>query len=630
MATGRDRTSQRSQWIAGRRRGILCRMSDAREPAPERTTPECVALTAALARLAAGAPYRTALEGLLLGLAPEDADAWMMLLKESRGAFALLCPSAAAPRGAEAPARRSRALCIGDARSGTGVALATLGHHVTLFDQDAARLRFALARGEAYVPGRTTAVLAGSDATLPFADSAFDMVVQEGGLPGPRGRFAHSTAELRRVARSTLVVCADNRFGYKRSTGRRGRFDRDPRMLLAEALAPSRGERGLFGTRRATRGDWPEARAFALYPHALEFSHVVALDRPTPRLTVRRRERRNLVKVIGQRLGLFPLLTPSFAIIAREARGPRCVDRMLDALAATIGEPRPEADVLIATRSNDAIVQTALPGHGEDEPAGRWTVHVPLQPGKERMVRTHHAWLVELHAAGVPVPEPLFSGPLEGVTVSVERRLPGITGADITGNRAATVRMFTETIDVFSRLVSPEDAPLDGARFDALIGARADIALRYVPRAETRAALSRLVDEARERMVGRALPRAVYHADLRAKHLAVRADGALLGVLDWGASERDFVAYVDVLHLVLHQRKQEEGGSFGEAWALAREPQRLRAHERAALDRYCDAVRLDPSVRQCIESLYPVFIAGMAERNWDYSRPDWVHRQFGL
>jgi len=25
-----------------------------------------------------------------------------------------------------------------------------------------------------------------------------------------------------------------------------------------------------------------------------------------------------------------------------------------------------------------------------------------------------------------------------------------------------------------------------------------------------------------------------------------------------------------------------------------------------------------------------VLVAGMAERNWDYSRPRWVHRQFGL
>jgi aminoglycoside phosphotransferase (APT) family kinase protein len=142
--------------------------------------------------------------------------------------------------------------------------------------------------------------------------------------------------------------------------------------------------------------------------------------------------------------------------------------------------------------------------------------------------------------------------------------------------------------------------------------------------------VQRLVAEARERMLGRPMQSALYHADLRAKHVGVRADGSLVGILDWGASERAFVPYVDLLQLVLHQRKQEEGGSLGAAAAILRAPGRMRAHERAALERYCSALRLDPEVRQGIESLYPVFVAGMAERNWDYSRPDWLHRSFGL
>lgn len=587
-------------------------------------------LEAMLRALAGGTPYKAALEAHLLALAPEAADALMMQLKESRGAFALLAP---------APSAGSRALFVGDARSGTAVALAMLGHRVTVVDTDPRRLAFALARGRAY-DGRTAAVCAGRDERLPFGDGVFDLVVQEDGLPGPRTGFGHTTAELRRVARATLIVTADNRFGYKRSTGQRGRFVRDPRVLLREALAPSRGERGLFGTRRAVRGDWPTVASYALYPHAREFSHVVALDAPGPRLTVRRRERRNVLKVLGKRLGLFPLLTPSFAVIAGRRGGPRLVDEMLDELAQHIREPRPSVDVVIATRSNDAIVHTALAGADEDDPRGRWTLHVPLQPGKERMVCVHHAWLVELRSThpAVPVPEPLYLGPLgrgltqtgAGPTVAVERRLPGVTGADVTGDRAATARMFTAVVDTFVRLVSPEAPPLDAARFEALIGARAELVLAHVPRADTRRALQRLVAEARQRMLGRPMASALYHADLRAKHVGVQADGRLVGVLDWGASERSFVPYVDVLHLVLHQRKQEEGCTLGAAAALVREPGRLREHERAALDRYCAALGLDAELRRGIESLYPVFVAGMAERNWDYSRPDWVHRHFGL
>jgi hypothetical protein len=349
------------------------------------------------------------------------------------------------------------------------------------------------------------------------------------------------------------------------------------------------------------------------------------------------------LKVLGKRLGLFPLLTPSFAMIAGKRGGPRLVDEMLDELAQHIGEPRPAIDVVIATRSNDAIVHTALAGAGEDDPRGRWTLHVPLQQSKERMVCVHHAWLVELRSThpAVPVPEPLYLGPLgrgsaqmgAGPTVADERRLRGVTGADVTGDRAATARMFNAVVDAFVRLVTPatKAAPaLDAARFDALIGARAELVLAHVPRADTRRAVERLVAEARDRMLGRPMPGAIYHADLRAKHVGVQEDGSLIGVLDWGASERSFVPYVDVLHLVLHQRKQEEGCTLGAAAALLCEPGRLREHERSALDRYCGAIGLDAEVRRGIEALYPVFVAGMAERNWDYSRPDWVHRHFGL
>jgi len=29
-------------------------------------------------------------------------------------------------------------------------------------------------------------------------------------------------------------------------------------------------------------------------------------------------------------------------------------------------------------------------------------------------------------------------------------------------------------------------------------------------------------------------------------------------------------------------------------------------------------------------ALYPVLVAAMAEKNWDYSRPRWLHASFGL
>ena len=37
-------------------------------------------------------------------------------------------------------------------------------------------------------------------------------------------------------------------------------------------------------------------------------------------------------------------------------------------------------------------------------------------------------------------------------------------------------------------------------------------------------------------------------------------------------------------------------------------------------DEYCRA----------IEAFYPVLVGAMAEKNWDYSRPRWLNRNFGI
>ena len=41
-------------------------------------------------------------------------------------------------------------------------------------------------------------------------------------------------------------------------------------------------------------------------------------------------------------------------------------------------------------------------------------------------------------------------------------------------------------------------------------------------------------------------------------------------------------------------------------------------------------VGLAPEVREALERCYPIFVGAMAEANWDYSRPRWVHQQFGI
>jgi aminoglycoside phosphotransferase (APT) family kinase protein len=141
--------------------------------------------------------------------------------------------------------------------------------------------------------------------------------------------------------------------------------------------------------------------------------------------------------------------------------------------------------------------------------------------------------------------------------------------------------------------------------------------------------LEQLLHDSWQRLRGQTLPLCFYHADLRAKHVQVDADGALLGVLDWGTAEPVGLPYYDLLQLLCHEIKQEHGLSIGAAWRRLLQGE-LRDYEREALESYRSALHISPAVAEALHRLYPALVAAMAEKNWDYSRPRWLHRQFQI
>ncbi|MEL6714244.1 MAG: hypothetical protein AAFP86_10755, partial [Planctomycetota bacterium] len=385
----------------------------------------------AVERFAAdGAPFKARIEGLLAALDEDAADELMLVLKEGRGAWGLLLCARAG----------DSVLFVGDARSGTPIALAILGLEVTVVDACAVRIAFAQGRADALVPGRVGFVRAdpgqsraasrvAAASPLPFADASFEACVQE-----RRGdaRPPLEPSELWRVARREVFDVRDNRFAYKRSLGRRGAFDKALAGFVRSAVRAPSGERSLRAARRDVErgpvsrdgGAAPErarAEAYALYPHAREFSHVVALDARTPRLTVGPRERRNQLKVLAQRAGLFSVLTPSFGVHGRVRRADARtrIERILEELAHARGHETPELEVFVATRSNNALLLT--------KGSARWALHVPTQPSKRRLVAAHHGWLerVSHEHPHLRVPSPVFVGEIDGVYLSVEERVDG-------------------------------------------------------------------------------------------------------------------------------------------------------------------------------------------------------------
>ncbi len=556
-------------------------------------------------REAQGWSYRRALEALLLELDDASAELLALELREGRGAWLTLLG-----------ARGGRALYAGDACSGTISALALQGFRVEVLDADAERTRFAAFRAREQTPGQVEIVAQPS--------GRYALVVLEDGLPEPRAELARFEALLE--PEGELVLVGDNRLAYKRSLGRKGAF-RVPRPLefLRRVFATGAREQTLRGYKRALRiGRVRAVEGFALYPHRLDFSHVVALEREHPALSIGPMEQKNRLKLAGKALGLFPVLTPSFALVARLGRPEQMrIERVLGMLAERLRERAPLVETIVATRGNSAVVHTHA--------GAAWTLHIPLAAKNLRKTELHFRVLGELRTRfpGFPAPEPVFCGTLEGLTFCCERRLPGWSAPQACGDQPRIARMLGQVADKLAGLVVRPSRPFDEADFEAQVAARFRLVIEHASVPGTIERLERMQAEARAKLVGRPLPLVFYHADVRAKHVQVDEQGNVLGILDWGTAEPEGLPYFDLLQLVVHEIKQEHGISAGEAWRrlLARE---LRDYERECLESYCKAIGLEPDVARAIEELYPVLVAAMAERNWDYSRPRWLQRQFGL
>ncbi len=581
----------------------------------------------ALSALRAGAAWKSVFESALLSLDDERADHLMLLTREARAAWLVFLQG-----------EPGQALCIGNASSGAAIALARAGHRVVLMDRSPARLELGLAQARGMAGIDAFAVCVGARTRLPFGDGAFDLVLQEQGLPQARTPWKYSLNELARVSRAELVLSANNRLGYKRSRGRRGDFAiPSPIAYVSGALFPAHGERSLRGYRAALwNANLDHVRAFALYPHLSDFTHLVNLDRGGPTLMLGPKERLNRPKILATKLGLFPWLTPSFAFLARKkklaARSQTRLDRVLDDLAARIGESRPDAEFVHATRGNTTLIFTRLVGRGEDEPRGRWVVHVPLSEQQRVQLIQHHARLalVREKFSAVAVPEPLWIGESQGLTIACERRLPGISAPQFTGDHTVAKRMFADVARDFSTLTMRPAQVFDAADFERLIAPRFALVARFAAVPATVERLGELCESVRGQLVGARLPLVLHHSDLRSKHIQIRPDGSVIGYMDWGSCEIDDLPYFDLLHMIVHERKHEAGLTAAQAWRIVRERGELRDYEQRALDDYSERIDIDERARRAIEAIYPVIVAGMAERNWDYSRPRWLARQFGL
>lgn len=570
----------------------------------------------------AGKDWRASYESLMWELAEEQRGLLRQISKESHGAWHLLLES-----------EGGRLLFVGNSFSGALAPLAANGFLVTLYDESVERLTLGLRLLEGQVAERCRGVIAATPDELPFPDATFDVVVCD----LEQAPSDSLLAELGRVSARELVVLGDNRLGYKRSRG--GSWDfhvPGPLEYTREAVAPRSRRHSLIGwRRRVRRAGGGEPRAFALYPDRRDFAHVVSLDGPLPALHIAPGEARNKLKMAARRAGLFPILAPSFALITsrEQAATPETrLDRHLAALADLTGEPLPLAEHLIGTRGNTAVVMTKpMRGHS-DGVRGRWLLHLPLYQGHQRglALHAHFLELLTRDFPQVPVPELLHCGEAGGLWSSCERRLGGWSAHHALTDGASSDQLLALVGEHLAQLQVAAGEPLTEQQYDEEIQPLFEDTLGGVRDTALRDSLKRRSNELRLRLVGRVLPRVVVHGDLRAKHIQLGHRGEVLGYLDWGTSLERGLPVLDLVHLMVHNRKQLEQRSEGEIWRELINPQTLRPRERDVLKAYTRSLDIDDRVAQALVELYPLFVGATAERWWPATRPGWFRRQFGF
>jgi aminoglycoside phosphotransferase (APT) family kinase protein len=566
-------------------------------------------LTAFLDRSRAGEEFRTSFEELLCALPLVRAENLMLLIRQGRCAWLPLLRT-----------HRGRALIIGNAFSGTGTGLAYAGWDVVLRDTHSERLAFAEARAKGL---ELTLGFELSDGRrrLPHADASFDLVVRD----GPDGA---SVRELARISRGEVVLIADNRYGYKRSTGVHGEFRVRHPLEYLKSLFSSTGHSLAEHATSLKRAGLVGLRPHALYPDSRDFTFCVALSDTGPTLPLGPKERANRIKMLAHKLGLFPHLTPSYALIAHKPRAR--LDRPLAAtlLGEALGRSpsdAPPVEHLVNTRGNNILLLAAGP-----RPI---VLHLPMEKRQQVQVKLHLATLTDVaaHFPEVPVPRSLGAIMIDGLWYAAEERLPGLTAGQICGDHPRIARMLGEVAQQLSTMITRPPQPFTEHDCERLIAARVRRVAGKAVEPRTIEALQQMEHDARATLVGQTFPLVRTHGDLRSKHVQVTPEGQVLGYLDWGSTTEQDLPLFDLLHLLIHERKQEADLTTGQAWHLLDDDHAgIRPHEQAALDSYIQALNLPLPITAAIEALYPLLVADVAESNWDYSRPRWVHRQFGL
>ena len=428
------------------------------------------------------------------------------------------------------------------------------------------------------------------------------------------------------LSNDLIALTVDNPLGYKRSSGYRADFKRATPTALGHAWLHERDQLLPARRQRLSSLSGQPARAVALYPDRRDFAHVVDWERGAPDLTLGPAERKNGLKLLGRKLGLFPVLAPSFGLWSSKLGSTQTLlDALLDGIAKHLGAERQRPLHLVATRGNSALVLTR-----------DWVVRIPLGHRPNAAMQQNAAGLLALQALDLPTPEPLYLGPIRAgqvdVLLSVESRIPGLGAGQLVDKPKAVARLAATLATRLAALPRTPAQTLDANAAHTLFAPRFQAVKERCGDAATAAALDHMQAETIARATGLTLPLIACHRDLRPKHVIIdeQGRGELMGVVDWSCLEQTGPPLYDLFHFLAQERTARKEWNASRVWHAFQDRNQLEPHEQSAIAHYEAALGLPPEWYAVIAGAYPVLFGAMAEEHWDFSRPLWIKRMFGI
>ncbi len=375
--------------------------------------------------------------------------------------------------------------------------------------------------------------------------------------------------------------------------------------FVLSTIAPS-----VLGVRRhVMHREWPTLGQLrkALLPMSVAHSYFLYREKRCPEEIlgfdgVLPAGRGNRLAKILDMLGLISPLHNSLAVTGGNAVAACWLQAISDAAAEAAGFDSKPVIRRCLPRDNGTVT-TML-----QDSAGHHTVlRVPLSTSAES--RLKYAWQSvsemrsELEWLRPLTPEPLTRGVCAIWPYYLERQCAGNAASSLRGRRALD-RLYRSIEAFLVKFAATGDQaqPLSESAYDEHCGSYIEVVAAYAP--EAAGELKVMGRKLAAAMVGRTVPLVRVHGDFNPGNVLCDDQGSITGIIDWDACQSRGLPVQDLLHFLLRATSKLRSRQLGESIVGAVAGHQFSAGQQALVQRYCDALGIDPELKKPLFIIY--------------------------